>query len=815
MAWEDLRTAVRIFNRKPGLALAVILSIGLGIGANTAIFTLADALLLRMPAGILRPARLAEVWTISHAPNSPLGGRLPVSYQDFEYFRDHNHTFANLAAYAAFLPATPWIRKSGSTELHGQLVSANYFATLGVRPALGRAFAASEDRVIGGSAVAVVSDSFWRRQLGGTRAALGRQLDLNGHEFTIIGVAPRGFEGMIAGFAPDFWAPITMADALGAFPGLLTRGAARGLFLIGRLAPGASRGAAAQDADRLARQLDRLHPDTDNNLDATALASGALPAILRTDLGALGALLLAAVGLVLLVACANAANLQLAQAYARRREWAVRAALGASRGRIMRLMLTESVLLALAAGGLGVLLAIWLTPGLRALIPASFSFAPNLAPDWRVFAYALALAVAAGLIFGLAPALGAGRASVIEDLKPGTPGAGTARSRLRGFMAAGQLTVSLVVLAAAGLCLRGMQRAERLDPGFDADHLLAVSFNLAPYGYQAEQGRAMLREYVARAARLPGVRAAALTDHLPLGIEDDTVTIQVAGVAPPPGQPGFAIDDAEVGPGYFRASGTPLLRGRDFREADVTAGDRIAVVNATLARRFWPRGDALGAQFYTGSGGQRQAWRIVGIAADGKYRSLQEPPTPFLYRLHEPETRATVLLRSTGSPAALSSAARALARALDSRLAPAIETMREHLAPQSFASRLSGVLFLGFGVLALALALIGLYGVIAYAAGQRTREFGLRLALGARPADLARLVLRQGLRLAAAGLGAGLAAALLLARLLRGLLFGVSTADPLVLGAAIVLLGALALAAAWIPARRVSRVDPAQALRSE
>jgi len=808
---QDLRYAFRTLVKNPAFALVAILSLGLGIGANTTIFSFVNSLLLKPP--VADPEQLVELWEHNVTRGTGIGSNMQLSYPDYEYFRDHNRGFAEMAAFTGETSGVVWNRAGEGEMLRAAMVSGNFFSLLGVRPALGRGFLPEEDRHGVEAPVIVLSHALWNQRLGADPAIIGKMLTLNGRGFTVVGVAPASFTGLMAGFAADFWTPIAMHGAIS--PGLdLAERRQHWVIGVGKLRNGTTRTQAAADLAILGQQLATTFPDMNRNLAPSAMAVALVPSPFRTIAGGISAVLMAVVGLVLLIACANVANLLLAKAAGRRREIAVRFALGANRGRVVQQMLTESVVIAAIAGGLGLLLSLWAAPLLLSMKPASLPLFLNVSPDGRVLTFTLVASLLTGLAFGLAPALQQSRINQVESLREGSQQAGASRSRLRSALVIAQVTACAVLLVGASLCLRSLMNARSIDPGFAVDGGITASLNVQTFGYDEPRGRAFYARLLERVRALPGVRSASLADHLPLGQVMRMAAVEIPGKTAQP----IGIDLAIVAPGYFDAMGTPLVRGRDFTAQDDGQAPAVVVINQHMADRFWPGQDAVGQSItLAGREGRGTRAQVIGVAKSGKYQSLGEDPKPFFYRplLQEYEPGAQLIVRAEDQAQVLG-ALRALIRELDPRMAlVGLETLEQHMQLPLFPAQAAGALLGMFGALALALAVVGLYGVISYSVSQRAREIGVRMALGARSSDVFRLVFSQGLRLTAIGLGVGFAAALVVSRVLSSVLYGVSPMDPISFGAVAILLTAVALLASYVPARWAVRVDPMRALRSE
>ena len=686
----------------------------------------------------------------------------------------------------------------------GEVVNEAYFDVLGIAPAMGRGFTAEENRTELTHPVVVLSHGFWQRRLGGDPGVLTRRVELSGVEYTVVGVAPATFKGTIPGLVPEFWAPLMMVEKL-SFQGIqsqspspgntrLEQRGTRWLFVTGRLAPGRTLEEARAQVETVGARLASEHPKVNDKLKATVLAATAVRFHPLVDgvLAPAAGVLMGAVGLVLLVACANVANMLLARAAARRREIAVRLAIGANRGRVVRQLLAESAVLAALGGGAGVLLAHWASRLLSSAelplpLPMTFSFVL----DARVLGFALLASVGTTLAFGLVPALQASRPDVLPALRAEAGGVSAGRSgfSLRHALVTAQLALSLVLLVAGSLLLRSLSEAGRIPPGFDPDRLAVLSFNLKMNGYSEDQAVEFQRRMTERLRGLPGVEQIALVTRPPLGHDINMEGIRIPGQHGPDDEP-VTIDATWVEPAYFATLGVPVLEGRAFTDADDEKAPGVVVINEAMARKYWPGRSAVGERLHTGDFAE-PAHVVVGVVRDYKVRGIGEAPRPYLhFAWRQQKSRSATVLARTSGPAqpALPSLRRAV---LD--LEPAIvftdEGTEADLLQMTLGPTRIGALLLGaFGALALLLAAIGLYGVVAYTVEQRTREVGLRMALGAQRGDVLRLVLGQGLRLALLGVGIGALAAAGLARVLSSVLLGVSAVDPLAYGGAAVAL---------------------------
>ena len=804
--FHDLRYALRQLRKNPSFTLVVVISLALAIGANTAIFTFVNALLLRPPA-IEKSGQLLELWN-HDTKASGVEGYLPLSYPDYVYYRDHNQTFSALMAFDGEMRPVSWSRSGEGEMVRGQFVSGNFFSVLGINPSLGRNFLAEEDQVAGAHPVVIVSYSFWRQHMGAAREALGHELILNGTQFTVIGVAPPSFTGIIIGSEPDFWAPLAATPLITHDNNFLASASSFWLFGIGRLRAGMSASQAQANLSTLSYPLQREHPDSHVNIQAATFPVKLVPEPYRGYVRAFTALLMVVVGMVLLVACANVANLLLAKGVAQFRELAIRSAVGATRARLIRQKLTESVLLSAAGGCVGCLLAAWLVPFLLALTPASLPIRVDAPVDWRVLTFAFLLAIITGGVFGLLPAVRSSRFELAPALKPEAYVAGLSRSRLRSFLVVAQVAVCMVLLIGAGLCVRSLINAQSIDPGFDTRHTVIAQIDPGTLGYSESQSNRFYQELLRRVAGLPGVSSAGLTDHLPLGTADSGTQFTIGGHQPPPGQSGFSISVMNVSAGFFQAMGIPLLQGRAFTETDKHA----AVINQAMAQHFWPGQNPVGTSIHVFD----LQCEIVGIASTGKYRTLGESPTPFLYLPVSYANRRTLVVRTQTDPKALLGAVRREIQTLDPNLVPAdLETMQDYMALPLFPAHTTGLLLGAAGLLALVLAVTGLYGVISFAVSQRVHEIGVRMALGADKGNIVSMVVRQGLFMTLTGAAIGLAGAFGVTRVLSSLLYGIRPTDLITFAGVSILLVGVAFLASYLPARRAAKVEPMEALRYE
>lgn len=822
---NDLRYATRALRNHPGFTLVAVLTLAVGIGANSAIFSLVDAVLLRPPAGVADPQRLVTIYTSDYSS----GDFGTSSYPDLEVIRAEQGVFAAVGAYA-FRPLSVSLGEQAEM-MAATLADAGYFGTLGVVPAAGRLIGPDDASVPGSSPVVVVSHAFWRARFGGDPGAVGRTVRLNGREFTVIGVTPAGFNGLLGSVTSDLWIPLTM-DPVMFDPETgrlsldqLTNMGGRWLQVMARLQNGVTIEQAQARLTALARARFEQFPDMwrtitgeGRKLTVRPGSYARVPPRGRGMVVGMSTLLMIVVGLVLLVACANIANLLLVRAAGRRREIAVRLSLGASRGRLVRQLLTESWLVAVMGGVMGLVGAGVLADLIVSLRPpVNIPVRLSVGIDARVLLFTLGLCVLTGAVFGLVPALRASRPNVVTELKGDAIGQRTGRRfGLRGALVVGQLAVSVTLLVGAGLFLRSLRQAQAVDPGFDPTNTVLMSFALTANGYNQARAQAFYDQLLERAQALSGVEGATLASNVPLGACCGRRFTRPEGYTPAPGED-TEINWNVVGPDYFRVMRVPLVRGRAFTETDRERAPLVVMVNEAFARRYWPGQDPIGKGVSL-SGPDGPFRPVVGVVADGKYRSLAEDPLPFLYIPAAQQNRATMTLhvRTRDDPTALLERLRQEVRALDPSL-PIINptTLQDQIGIAVLPQRLAATLLSAFGLVAVLLAVIGLYGVMAYAVSQRTREFGIRTALGATRRDVAALVVSEGLVLAAVGTLLGVAASVAVTRLARALLFEVSPTDPIVFGGVTALLLGVTVLASYVPARRAARVQPMEALRYE
>ncbi len=819
-SWHDLRYGVRLLLKSPGFTLAATLSLALGIGANTTIFTVVKALFLN-PLPVRDADSLVAIFTTDERNKGQGFDLMPISKPNYQDLRDQTDVFSAVAGFS-FTRLSVSSGSGDPEQVQGFVVSGNYFDVLGVKAAHGRTFLAEEDGVAGAHPVAVISDRLWQSRFGGDRSLIGRTIKLNNLDFNVIGVAPQGFRGIFTLFGADIWVPQAMYQQV--VSGFVRENwddrRALIFFSFARLKTGLGVQEAKAALNTIGTQLAQAFPreNDQRNFTAAPLAQAALNPNQQEAFVAAGAAMMGVVALVLLIACGNVANLLLARAAGRERELAVRISLGASRWRLLRQLLTESALLALMAGSLGVLLAHWGRKTLWAMRPAFMEQAVlDLSLDVRVLLFTLGLSVLTGIIFGLAPALHASRASLVLALKDRTSirSPGSRWFSLRNALVMGQVALSLVALVGAGLFLRSLQQALRIDPGFETQKMMLLSFDVSGEGMDMARGQEFYKQVVERVRELPMVSAASIASTPLMGdFLARTVFPEGADTDDPRG--GKLTNLNQVDPSFFDATGIPIARGRAFTEADREDAPMVAVVNQTMAGRVWPGQDAVGQRFRVF--GETWIIEVVGIARDAKYVTLGEAAASHFYlpmRQHF-SPGATLHVRTPGDPASALGAVRQQVRALAPNMPlVGVQTIGAVLDQVLWAPRMAAGLLGVFGALALLLAALGIHGVMSYSVAQRTQEVGIRMALGAKAGDVLRLVMAQGLGVIASGAVVGAFAAYFATRGLASLLFGVGTADPMAFGGTVALLLLAGGIACYMPARRATRVDPLAALHCE
>jgi predicted permease len=810
--WGDLRFGARMLRRAPGFTVTAALTIALGIGANTTIFSLMNVLLLRPLPGTVRSDELVLLGRTQEGQ-----GFDTFSYPDY---LDYRAAARSLSAVAASFVAPAHLSTGGASErVRAELVSGNYFTALGTRASAGRLLTMSDDGAPGANRVVVLSHATWQRRFGADPNVIGKSVRVSGAPLTVVGVAEPGFNGVRTVGIVDLFVPISMGDGLlPEFDQMLTRRGAVWLDLFGRLAPNATVATAQAELRSIAADLTERYPDTNRGRGVRVSAGLGFDPESRAQVRQFLSMLLGVVALVLLIACANVANLLLARGSVRARELAVRASLGASRSRLVRQLLAEGFVLALLGGAAGFVLGVWsVRLVLRLPVFANSYGAVTPSVDPRVLAFTIGAMVASGVLFALPPAFRTSRVDLVTALKLGMPGSGDGRSRLRTGLVALQLALSLVLLVGAGLFVRTLQALYAIDPGFETRHVLVATVDAGLEGYDEPRGRRLFEELEERVRSVPGVQHAAMGYMLPLGGGGWDTRIFVAESPATPDDPGLKADVNAVSPSYFETLGMSLIAGRGFMSADREGSPGVAVVNDVIATTLWPGRDPIGQRFRIGR--TDEVLEVVGLVRRARYRSLVEAPRPFFYRpfaqVYRPSMTLHVRTASDDPYTVLPSVRRALDE-LDRDLPLSrVRTLAERVDGSLGSQRTAAALVGAYGFLALLLAAIGLYGSMSYAVSRRTREMGVRMALGARASEVLWHVLAQALRVALAGTVIGLVAAVPATRILRAQLYGVSAIDPATLAAVTLILAVVSLAAAYLPARRATNVDPVVALRSE
>ena len=817
--WQDLRFGFRLLIKSPVFACVAVLSLAFGIGANTAIFSLVNAVILR-PLPIEKPEEVVSVYTVSGS-GMPYGS---TSFPDYLDYRNQGKTFTGLVA-SKFTLAS--IGSGDQNEVvPAILASGNYFSLLGVSMMLGRAFTPEEDQKPGGSPVLVISHAYWERRFGSDPGVVGRSIQLNGNPFTIIGVVTKDFNGTFLGINPDLWVPVTMQpQVMPARNNPMEDRHDRWLDLMGRLKPGVSAEQAQSDLNVIAAQLDSAYPDINEGRvrQINIIPSGSVPPGFRGPVLAFTGVLMVIVGLGLLIACANVANLLLARATTRKKEVSIRLTMGASRKRLIRQMLTESMLLSLLGGAAGLLIAL-LTGNLINLFkpPTPIPISINLALDMRVLTFAFILSILTGIVFGLAPAIYSSKSDLTAWLKGETPSLGKGRRKLAlgKLLVVAQISLSLILLIVAALFLRNLQSLRSVDPGFRTENVALVWLDLNLRGYNVNRGREFYRQLSERVRLMPGVENLSLSSNVPLGLAFSEAFITIEGQQPPPDGVFIQAGAPIVEPSYFDTMGVAVLRGRNLGDKDFLASQKVILVNETMAQRFWPNEEAIGKriQLTPRPSPESDYYEIVGVVKDSKYVSFSEDPRAVFYRPFSQVYSAemNLLVQTASDPGAILPALRREVQALDPE-APilAIKTLKENMGTSLVPWQLAATLAGAAGTVAILLAVIGIYGVVSYSVGQRLKEIGIRMALGARATDILRMVLAQGFKYALIGVIIGVVIAALLAQALSGVLYGVNAFDPVTFVAIPVLLTLIVLLASYVPARRATKVDPMVVLRYE
>jgi putative ABC transport system permease protein len=801
---RDIRLGLRRLLGTPGFTAVAILTLGFGIGANTAIFTIVNKALLKP----LPVKDASEIIALSNASND--GRMFPAfSYLNYVDLRAISDSAVNLMAYA---PTPVSLSHDGVNErVWGYIVSGNYFDVLGLRPSVGRLISTDDDVAPGSHPLSVISYDAWRRRFGADPEIVGRDILVNGRKFTVIGVAPPDFVGVEVAFTAEIWFPMMMQSEISPGSRWQTNRSFENLYVDGRIRRGTSESSVRAVLRSAAADLARQFPNENQGKTIEISPAGLFGTMGRGVMMGVSGVMMAAVALVLLLVCTNLINLCLARSAYRQREIFVQQALGASRGRVMRQLLTESFLLSGAGGGVGLLVAYWFTTAASRFrlpldIPLSFEFSL----DWRVLVFTAAISIAAGAGFGLLPAWQSS-AAVNASLRP--------KSRMRNVLVAAQVSLSLVLMIFAGLSLRSLQHAQFVDLGINPENAVETGFDLNLQGYSRERRSQFVRDLLDRVGGLPGIVAAGVGTGVPPDPHIASAVIRIEGAPPPERGTAPRAIFASVTPEYRQALGMTLLSGRDFADRDNESSPLVGIVNETFARRFWNGDDPLGKRFAIGESGD--AWfQVVGIVRDGKYRSLGESPSPFamvpLFQSNSGLLR--IVARSSPRNGNRLEDVRREIEALDPNL-PVFDSrsLTEHMRLPLFPATIAAVMFGSFGTLALVIAALGIFGVVSFTVSRRTQEIGIRMALGASRASVIRLILRQGMFPVAVGMALGFFCCLVLSPVIEmgEILYGISETDPVSFGAILMVLGVVALLACYLPARRASKVDPLVALRRE
>jgi predicted permease len=820
---QDIRFALRGLRKSPAFAVIAVLTLALGIGANTAIFTVVNAVFFH-PLPVKDPARLVEIFTIDQRRFFGLTNNFfPTGFPNAQDIQQRARSFEGMAIFPSAFARVSMTVNGQPNQYFAQLASGNYFDVLGVHATLGRTFRPEEDAGLGSGPVVVLNHGFWERVFASNPNAIGQSVLLNGQGFTIIGVAPKGFQGTSVIGGPDMWIPMSMHDQI--FTGLnktfFNERRFLGFSAVARLKPGVGPEKAKAELKTIASDLETAFPLANKGRTFTLqpLLESSIAPNQRDQFNRAGVMMMGVVGIVLLIACFNIANLLLARAAGRKREMSIRVAIGASRSRIITQLLTEAMVLAIAGGALGLGLALvgrdlmW-----RFRPPQLPADGMDISLDWHVMAFTFLVAIGTGLLFGLAPAMQSSRPDLVSELKERAGGdlrKGT-RFNVRDVLISLQVAICLIALVGAGLFLLSLRNAREMDPGFDTNNLAMLSFDLGALNYDIARGREFERRALEAAQNAPGIRTAALSNTIPLFNGGFGRTLFREGEDSNNGQSGHVAQISEISPEYFKTMGIPLVRGENFDSTVREDSPRVTIINETAAKQIWPNEDPIGKRFKFFK--DTEFTKVIGIARDSKYNTLGEQAWPYMYvpLIQTNETAVTIFFRTQGDPRSVLSTVRTEVQAMDRNLPitnvwPIGEVISQSLWASSFGASLLGV----FAIIAMVLCAVGIYGVVGYSVGQRIREFGIRLALGAQPSDVLMMVLKQSAVIMAAGLGLGLVAAFLLARLIVTFLYGVNANSPLAFLAMALVLAAVGVSASYIPARRAAKVDPMVALHYE
>jgi predicted permease len=820
---QDIRFALRSLRKSPAFAVIAVLTLALGIGANTAIFTVVNAVFFH-PLPVKDPARLMEIFTVDQRRFFGLTNNFfPTGFPNAQDIQQRARSFDGMTIYAFFFARVSMTVNGQPNQYFAQLSSGNYFDVLGVQAQLGRTFRAEEDRGLGAGPVVVLNHGFWERVFASNPNVIGQSVLLNGQGFTIIGVAPKGFQGTAVIGGPDMWIPMSMHDQIlnGLNKTFFNERRFLGFSAVARLKPGVGQEQAKAELKTIASDLEKAFPLANKGRTFTLqpLLESSIAPNQRDQFNRAGVMMMAVVGIVLLIACFNIANLLLARAAGRKREMSIRVAIGASRSRIITQLLTEAMVLAIAGGALGLGLALAGRDLMWRFRPPQLPVdGMDISLDWHVMAFTFLVAIGTGLLFGLAPALQSSRPDLVSELKERAGGdlrKGT-RFNVRDVLISLQVAICLIALVGAGLFLLSLRNAREMDPGFDTNNLAMLSFDLGALNYETPRAREFERRALEAAQNAPGIRTAALSNTIPLFNGGFGRTLFREGEDSNNGQSGHVAQISEISPEYFKTMGIPLVRGENFDSTVREDSPRVTIINETAAKQIWPNEDPIGRRFKFFK--DTDFTKVIGIARDSKYNTLGEEARPYMYMplIQTTETAVTIFFRTQGDPRSAMSTVRTEIQAMDRNLPitnvwPIGEVISQSLWASSFGASLLTV----FAMIAMALCAVGIYGVVGYSVGQRIREFGIRLALGAQPSDVLMMVLKQSAVIMGAGLFAGLVAAFLLARLIVTFLYGVNTNSPLAFLAMALVLAAVGVFASYIPARRAARVDPMVALHYE
>lgn len=808
---QDFRCGLRVLTKTPGFALLAIITLALGIGANTTIFSWINSTLLNPVPGLTKPKEVVSL-TLS----KPGDNGFPFTYPDLEALRDGQKSFTGIAG-CGFVQIS-LTDKAKPERLSAMVASANYFDVLGVRPFKGRGFLPADDEKPGGSPIAVISYRLWQTHFAGDPNIVGQTIQLNQHSYSIVGVTPANFQGSQTGVRTDLWVPIMMQAQFDPRGDLLHDHHYFWVLAFGRLQPGISLAQAQEEMTRLLkREVDNYPEEHKGHTEVSVYQLWQNPFGLNFFMGKLLPLLMCIAGLVLLLACANVANLMLVRSVARRREIAIRISLGGNRWRLVRQLLVESLMLSLAGGGVALLVTLWTQGTLMKFLPVTPDIPLSLTVevDRTVLLTTLLISVLTGVIFGILPAIRSSGIAPTEVLKEetGSVSGGLRKARLTSSLVVAQISLSLLLLICAGLFIRSFKSARDIDPGFNPHNVYIASYNLFTAGYTEATGVEFDRQLQAKLETLPGVQSVALASRVPLTFSGGSTAVKPEGYVSPANE-SMETQVAMISPNYFHTLQIPILKGRDFAAQDTKSSQRVVIVSEAFANRYWPGQEVLGKRL--NSDLTHEWFTVIGVARDCKEIALNEKPLPFLYLTVSQVYRADMIVnvRTTGDPLALAKSVQDAAHELNPDLVLFDgTTIEERDQFASFGQRVAGTFVGAFGLLALALAAIGIYGVTAYTTRQRTHEIGIRVTLGATKRDVLRMVLGQGLKLTLIGVGIGLVLSFVLTRFLTVLLLGVTSTDALTFSTVVLLLCAVALFACFIPGRWAMRVEPMVALR--